>query len=207
MESRKAKVYCSLLLFSHQFSKMVNHLLKRACGTTTTRSLWTYVAHAFNTVDSHRLTAVGAERLCAEWVLKNSGKVKLADRIIYSDYNQLPAENRKVGVLEIDGTGATIMSIGLEHLKNCSSIEKIILNNCKYLDDEGLEKLAYVNGTMQELHVIKCKNISANGLLQLQTLSNLKRLQLGYLPFVKQLEDVICNLQQLLPKCDIKRVE
>lgn len=172
------------------------------------RYLWQYVCMAFNRVDAHRLKEVGPDRMCAEWVLKNGGAVRFQDQpqILHKDYNTLPPANMKIRISEIDATKATIMSIGFEHLKNCDDIKKIILDNCKYLEDEAVSKLSYVDKSLEELHIDRCRNITQEGLLELvSSVPHLKRLQLGTdMPLLKDSEStVVAELKKHLPQCEI----
>ena len=69
-------------------------------------------------VDHSRVAAVGPDRAAAEWVLRLGGSVKFADLDYWnSDYNRLPSGGKDTLKLEqIDGSGASITSNGLEHL-------------------------------------------------------------------------------------------
>lgn len=172
------------------------------------RFLWQYVCQAFNRVDVHRLKAVGPDRMCAEWVLKNGGGVRFRESplVLHSNYNTLPAENNKIHVLEIDATKASIMSIGFEHLKDCSHIRKMILDNCKYLDDEAVSKLRYIDKTLVELKIDRCRNISQEGLLEMvKSVPHLKRLQLGRdMPLLNsKIAALVPQLKKHLPDCEI----
>lgn len=146
--------------------------------------------------------------MCAEWILKNGGAVRFTDNptILHKNYNTLPPENNKIKISEIDATTATIMSIGFEHLKNCQHIKKIILDNCKYLEDEAVSKLSYVDKSLDELQINRCRNISQAGLLELvSSVPHLKRLQVGRdMPLLKDIESsVIPELKKHLPQCEI----
>lgn len=145
--------------------------------------------------------------MCTEWVLKNGGGVRFKENptILHTNYNSLPSENNKVTITEVDGTKSTIMSIGFEHLKDCNYITKVILDSCKYLDDEGVTKLHYINKSLQSLAIDKCRNISRAGLLELvQSVPNIKRLQLGRdMPLIKDMDSVVAELKKQLPQCEI----
>lgn len=172
------------------------------------RNLWQYVCQAFNLVDQHRLKEVGPDRMAAEWVLKNGGGVRFQDspQTLHKDYNTLPPENKKIFVSEIDATKSTIMSIGFEHLRNCSHIRRIILDNCKYLDDEALTKLGYVDKTLEELKINRCRNISKDGLMDIvKSVPHLKRLELGRdMPLIEDIDtSLVPELKKYLPHCTV----
>lgn len=82
-----------------------------------TRSFWEYVNMMFNKPDPARILLVGPDRACAEWVLRNGGKVVWTDGKRLEDYNNLPAEDIPVPKLkEIDGSDSSISHYGFAHL-------------------------------------------------------------------------------------------
>lgn len=173
------------------------------------RSLWQYVCQAFNLVDQHRLKQVGPDRMCAEWVLKNGGgvtiKIGQTKVIPVNNYLALPTEDQKIVVSEIDGTSSTIMSIGFDHLRNCSHVRKITLDNCKYLEDEALSKLHHVTNSLEALTVNRLRNVSRTGLLELvESVPNLKRLEIGQdMPLIKDISALVPELKLHLKHCEI----
>lgn len=71
----------------------------------------------FNKPDPERLKKIGPDRACAEWVLRNGGKVVWENGKKQSDYNLLPPdEQRMPKLLEIDGTDSSISHYGFPHL-------------------------------------------------------------------------------------------
>lgn len=81
------------------------------------RNFWEYVNMMFNKPDPKRIELVGPDRACAEWVLRNGGKVVWADGKTLADYNILPPEDKGVpNVMEIDGTDSSISHYGFAHL-------------------------------------------------------------------------------------------
>lgn len=81
------------------------------------RTFWEYVNMMFNKPDPDRIQQVGPDRACAEWVLKNGGKVVWADGKKLADYNALPPEEQGVPkLLEIDGSDSSISHYGFSHL-------------------------------------------------------------------------------------------
>ena len=172
------------------------------------RYLWQYVCMAFNKVDYHRLKEVGPDRMCTEWVLKNGGAVRFLDNpsVLHKNYNSLPPEGRKISVSEIDATQSTIMSIGFEHLKDCKHIQKVILDSCKYLEDEAVAKLGYIDQSLKELKIDRCRNVTSEGLLEMvKSVPHLKRLELGRdMPLVKDVETrIVPEIKKILPECEI----
>ena len=72
-------------------------------------------------VDGRRLHLYGADRVCAEWVLRNGGGVRWVgskERLPLMDYNLLPDETESLDYTleEIDLTGSDVMNMGFKHL-------------------------------------------------------------------------------------------
>eukprot|EP00126_Sphaerothecum_destruens_P002106 Sdes_comp15550_c0_seq1m4511 len=112
-----------------------------------------WVDNIFNRKDYSRLSLVGPERLCCEWVFRMNGAVKINDcaEWIHSE-SQLPAISSPVSgktnswaepifVNEIDLRNAHITSVGLEHLCGLSRLKYLNVSNCPYFNDETMEKL------------------------------------------------------------------
>lgn len=71
----------------------------------------------FNKPDFKRIKKVGPDRACAEWVLKNGGKIAWAGGTKVSNYNLLPQEDHTVPkIVEIDATDSGISHYGFPHL-------------------------------------------------------------------------------------------
>jgi H+-transporting ATP synthase F0 complex subunit s len=87
---------------------------------------------------------------------------------------------------------------GLVHLK------KLTLHKCNYLDNEALPMLAAVKGSLEELQLSSCGDISDSAIKSLSCLSNLRHLLLYDLPEVTNREGCIEFLHSALPKCDIE---
>lgn len=168
------------------------------------RQIWGYVAIAFNRVDADRLKLVGPNRTCAEWVLKNGGAVRFQNNpsVLFSNYNSLPGD-MKLPIIEIDGTNSSIMDIGFDHLKNCDKIENIKLIKCKYLENGALEKLENVKSSLKYLEISGCFNINETGLMSLTGLTNLEKLVVSNLPYIKDFDKIEKELKEKLPRCSV----
>lgn len=71
----------------------------------------------FNKPDPERIKNVGPDRACAEWVLRNGGKVVWSDGRKLDDYNLLPSDEQSVPkIVEIDGSESSISHYGFPHL-------------------------------------------------------------------------------------------
>lgn len=172
---------------------------------TNVRQLWQWINIIFNKVDDDRRKLLGADRTCAEWLLRNGGQIKwvgVADFL--ADYNQLPPESTKLYIQEVDASGSSIMHYGFPHFNGCKHIQKVTLHDCGYLYDEALNMLKPIDKTLTNLQVSSCGNITADGLLHLGTLENLKTLVIYDLPYVTNKEKVLSALKQKLPNCNIE---
>lgn len=103
----------------------------------------------------------------------------------------------------VDATDSSIMALGFEHFKGCRAIEHIILNRCKHMENEALEQLSYVKSSLKELQVTDCSNVIESGLLSLKQLNHLEKLTIYGFTYVKDLNAVINQLKNDLPKCEI----
>lgn len=155
-------------------------------------------------MDEDRRKIVGPDRSCAEWILRNGGKVKWANSLEFeADYNHLPNEEVLLKLQEIDATGSTIMCNGFEHLKDCKHLNKFILDKCSYLENHALKELHYVRDNLMFLQVSRCGNITETGLLHLVGLQKLKTLIIFGLPYVKERIKILDTLRNDMKQCEV----
>lgn len=169
------------------------------------RSIWS-LDSAFNKVDKKKVRLAGADRVCAEWVLKNGGSIKWKGSDIYlANYNALPTSDfASFNVEEIDLTGTDVTDQGFLHLKNLQHVKLININGVKTIQDKSLHHLRYVADTLEHLQVSHCPQITQTGLEQLQNLTNLKKVILYDLPVVKDLDGAISHLKETMPWCQFE---
>nr|CAD7567203.1 unnamed protein product [Timema californicum] len=55
-------------------------------------------------------------------------------------------------------------------VKNCNHIRKVKLDKCAYVDDRALQEMKYLAQPLQQLHIIKCYNVTDKGVISLKTL-------------------------------------
>ncbi|KAH8384770.1 hypothetical protein KR093_007890, partial [Drosophila rubida] len=169
------------------------------------RTIWGYVAIAFNQVDKDRLGKVGPDRLCAEWMIKNGGGVRFVGNPsrLWKDYNQLPSEDTKFQIKVVDASNASIMKIGLDHFIGCKQIDTVIFHNCKHLENDGLEGLTHLTNTLARLQISGCYNISDTGLAVIGKLKNLKQITIFDMRYVKDMDKLAASLKTQLPNCEM----
>ncbi|XP_050348268.1 ATP synthase subunit s, mitochondrial isoform X2 [Nymphalis io] len=168
------------------------------------RSFWEYVNMMFNKPDPERIKTLGPDRACAEWVLRNGGKIIWSDGKKLEDYNSLPPEEQSVPkIVAIDGSDSSISHYGFPHLSGCTMLEKIILHNNKYIDDRAMKGLAYGDATLKYAQVSECVNVTDIGLKEIRVLTKLNTLVLFKLSSVNNLDDCKQYLQSQLPSCKI----
>ncbi|XP_070508794.1 ATP synthase subunit s, mitochondrial [Chironomus tepperi] len=168
------------------------------------RQFWWWVNMMFNRVDGERVKALGHDRCTAEWLLRNGSCVKFVSAPEpLCDYNLLPPENAKFFVQEIIAEDAGISHIGFPHIKGCTKLEKIVLKNCGYIEDEALECLKMRKDSLKHLELIDCKNLTDHGLRSLKEL-NLKTLVITNVPYVKDFDGIKAELTAALKGCDVK---
>ncbi|KAK9869716.1 hypothetical protein WA026_003454 [Henosepilachna vigintioctopunctata] len=141
------------------------------------RPFFQFLTQSFNQVDQERRSLVGADRTCAEWVLKNGGAIRwLGDQNFINNYNYLPSEDVKRFVEAIDATNSSISHHGFDHLIGCNHIKEMILRSCYYVEDEGLKHLEHLKRSLVHLVIEDCPNITLKGLQHITKQTNLRRL-------------------------------
>ncbi|XP_041980126.1 ATP synthase subunit s, mitochondrial [Aricia agestis] len=173
-------------------------------NVSSVRYFWEYVNMMFNKPDPERIRLVGPDRACAEWVLRNGGKVVWADGKTLSDYNALPSDSNAVPkIAEIDGTDSGISHYGFAHLSGCTKLRKIILHKNKYIDDRAMKGLSHGKDSLSQVQVSECQNVTDLGVKEIKELKNLETLVIFGLSGVNNFEECKKYLQNLLPKCKI----
>ncbi|KAH9630509.1 hypothetical protein HF086_000722 [Spodoptera exigua] len=168
------------------------------------RTFWEYVNMMFNKPDPDRIKQLGPDRACAEWVLRNGGKVIWEGGKKLDDYNSLPPEGIPVPKLvTIDGTDSSISHYGFPHLIGCEKLSNIILHNADYIDDRALKGLSFGQNTLTHLQVSKCVNVTDAGLKSLVSLDKLELLLMFNLMSVENLQECKQYIQKHLPKCKV----
>lgn len=183
-----------------------------------------FLTNSFNDMDYDRLQTVGSDRLCAEWVLKNGGRVRLLGHqppvppptddpeqaatdpqlsSFFVNYNDLPQpDTQPIRVKEIDASDSTITPIGCRHLRQCRHIDRIVLHNCRRLTD--VNRLRYVADSLRVLQISDCPAIGDEALMGLDQLKRLKLLICFRLAAVRDMNAVAVHLKQQLPKeCEL----
>lgn len=138
-------------------------------------------------------------------IIKNGGAVQFtSQRQITKDYNSIQLGSvAPTQIRLVDATDSSIMALGFEHFKGCRAIEHIILNRCKHMENDALEQLAYLKGSLKELQVTDCPNVVESGLLSLKQLNRLEKLTIYGMTYVKDLNSVVNQLKNDLPDCEI----
>ncbi|KAK8376409.1 hypothetical protein O3P69_009805 [Scylla paramamosain] len=169
------------------------------------RHLWGWLNAIFNKVDENRIKEVGADRACAEWLLRCGAVVRWLDRDQWTkDYNSLPATGgRHLKIEEVDATDSAVMHIGFPHFRGCKHIRRIIFHRSTYLEDAALSQLPLLKTSLKQLQISSCGNITTEGLKYIKELENLDYLLLYDLPEIRDKEAVVRELEAALPACTI----
>ncbi|XP_034252962.1 ATP synthase subunit s, mitochondrial [Thrips palmi] len=200
-------VLCQQIMQSHILThKVVTSAASVASSQVQQRPFFLHwINSVFNQVSRERVEEVGPDRACAEWLLRNGALVQwMGANDFVTDYNELPLDKKERGryfIKAVDATDSSVMSMGFPHFEGCNHIEKITFKKCKYLDSEALPLLSVLKKSLNTLEVIYCWNLTAESILSLRSLSNLKTLKLEGLPEVKNKSEVLQKLQQALPNC------
>lgn len=163
------------------------NLLTRKSVMCNKRNLWEWINIMFNKVDGERLKLYGPDRTCAEWLLRNGACVKwVGHPTLLRNYNRLPPEGTILHIEEVDATGSSINHYGFPHFKDCNHITSLILHECSQVEDKAFEYLHYLDKSLIHLQVSSCNNVTGKGLMHITNLSNLKKLVLFDLRYVKK---------------------
>lgn len=128
-----------------------------------------------------------------------SRKFRLTTPVVYIVYTRWWAFSNNIFLIANLG----INDEGFDHIKGCESIDTIILKNCSYLTDEALDKLKLCKDSLKYLEFERCRNITEEGLESLKVLTNLKKLSVKDLPYVKDAERIEQSLKASLTQCEI----
>lgn len=182
----------------------VNVVLRQSLNYAVSirRTFLEYLNIVFNSINEDRLKLFGPDRVCAEWILRNGGKVKFLDEKEYlEDYNKLPPEKTKLQIIEVDASDSSISHYGFPHFVGCKNITKLILHNCSFIKDEAFPLMKPLNGTLKYLQVSMCRRVTSKGILQIGELQSLTDLNLFDLRIKK--DNVMEELKKKLPQCNI----
>ncbi|KAL4228306.1 ATP biosynthetic process [Mactra antiquata] len=188
------------------FKKISKHHCRQIHVTSSVNFLMKYLDSCLNIFDNERLQEVGGERLCAEWVLKNGGRLRWAGSNVWlTNYNSIPNEEttKHLKVHDIDLAGTTVMFDGMPHLVQLSELASLSFDSCKYLDDVSIKCVSSIRSPIRHLQISNCEKITDEGLKSLVKLSTLKELHLMNLPRVVSKEQVYEELQKALSDCEI----
>ncbi|XP_077287572.1 ATP synthase subunit s, mitochondrial [Arctopsyche grandis] len=168
------------------------------------RYFWHWLNKMFNQVDPDRVKMIGSNGACAEWLLRNGAALRWVGAAqLSTDYNTLSFGGTKPAIAEVDASDSSISHYGFEHFKGCKQIEKIVLHNCSYIEDEAMKNFSYVDSPLKYLQISSCLNITDQGLLNLPKLDTLKELILLDLPGVNDINKCKDHLKNMLPNCKI----
>nr|CAI5821583.1 unnamed protein product [Callosobruchus analis]CAI5831519.1 unnamed protein product [Callosobruchus analis] len=186
-------------------TSIVSTILKPPALLECKRTLFHWINLQFNAIDEERVKQFGADRACAEWILRNGGTIKWAnstDHVL--NYNLLPPEGTNYHIQEVDATNSSIMYNGFDHFQGCNYVSKLILHQCHLVDDKALERLHHLKKSLLFLQVTGCSSVTDKGLLSLNCLDNLKKLILFDLQSVKSLDKTVQALKSSIPTCNIQ---
>ncbi|KAF6205759.1 hypothetical protein GE061_019932 [Apolygus lucorum] len=169
----------------------------------------------FNSVSPGRIKLVGPDRACAEWLMRNGAHIRwVGQKDFVTHYDNLPLDPEDESIYHIEEIFAKDSSIshhGFPHLRGCSHISRVALIHCTYVNDTCLESFAYIKGSLQNLDIRSCHELTQNGLLKLGELGleNLRCLRIGSSSKLKQedLLNVFQCLQQSLPFCRVELID
>ncbi|XP_051017985.1 distal membrane-arm assembly complex protein 2 [Acomys russatus] len=144
----------------------------------------------------------------ALFVLKQGGAVKFQDQewIRPNERGHFLAELPKfqdVSVEAVDASGCAINYQGMSNLLPLKELRYLSLQRCPYVDDWCLSRLYVLAGSLQELSLAGCPQVSERGLACLHHLQNLRRLDISDLPAVSHPGLTQILVEEMLPHCEV----
>ncbi|KAF6032978.1 ATP5S [Bugula neritina] len=130
------------------------------------RKVYWILYAAGNKIDEDRIKQVGADRACAEWLLKCGAQVKFhSSSKFISDYNRLSATlGSNMKLAEVRAEEATIMSIGFPHFDGVKELKKLSFIRCTSFNDSCINQLVqYIGPTITKLEIIGCGSVTDKG--------------------------------------------
>lgn len=180
---------------------------KRGLQVQAERQLFRWLTVVWNKVDEDMIKEMGAEAAAAQWLIRNGAKVKWGKNgDMFDDYDKLmnSEASRSNFISEIDATNSSITHVGFPYLKNLKSLRKIVFNETEYLEDKALHLLGeYQLPTLKHLEVIKCHDITDDGVRALQKIKTLNYLKLQGLSSVTNKAACSELLEKELTNCDV----
>nr|XP_020666551.1 ATP synthase subunit s-like protein isoform X1 [Pogona vitticeps] len=142
----------------------------------------------------------GKEVAAATFVLNLNGRVRCRGqkRWIHGRLKDLD-----ICLEGIDVSGSIINFDGLENLASLKFLRYLDLSRCPSIDDWCLSRLGTLAGSLEELSLAGCHQVTEKGLACLCHLQNLKRLDVSDLPRVPYKGLVCILLEEMLPQCEI----
>lgn len=116
---------------------------------------------------------LGAEIHAASYTVKLGGRCKLHDSskwIHQSDKNYTAylesQKGREVEALDLSRT--VIQFEGLSNIESCGNLKELYLNECPFVDDWFIARLAHsFSHTLEKLEIKKCARVTDAGVLKL----------------------------------------
>uniref|UniRef100_A0A4W4G4D0 Distal membrane-arm assembly complex protein 2 n=1 Tax=Electrophorus electricus TaxID=8005 RepID=A0A4W4G4D0_ELEEL len=133
----------------------------------------------------------------SEWVHANSrGKFS---------YNFLNTPDSTIE--EVDLSRTLINHNGLDNIVSQKTLRSLSVQGCPNVDDWFLARLHVFGESLQELDVSHCPRITVGGLVALQHLRKLRRLDVSSLVGVSSPSLVRILLEEMLPLCEVTGAE
>ncbi|XP_062843639.1 distal membrane-arm assembly complex protein 2 [Trichomycterus rosablanca] len=108
---------------------------------------------------------------------------------------------------EIDLSHTLINRAGLDNLVSQKGLRSLSLQGCPEVDDWFLARLHVFGESLQELNISHCAGITVGGLVALQHLRHLQRLDMSSLPRLQNPGLVRILVEEMLPRCKVTGAE
>ena len=143
------------------------------------RLFYGFINLAFNSYDSDRVKAVGADTAAAEWLVKNDGWIRAKGRSSWvKDYNSLSScYGPSFKLAGIEAVNIDITSGGCQHFNGLKHVRHVCVSGCVNIDDKGLQIVSRNCWETLEHLDVSGTSVSIRGLEELVILRSLKTLK------------------------------
>lgn len=153
-----------------------------------------YIKHINNRYSPKRVSKLGKELACAEWLLSCAANIRLKNDVLFcSSYKAIRAKaknsNNPIIIEEVDASDSSVSEKGFKYFAGAPELKAIKFYFCSWLTDAPISTLVkHCGSSLERVEIVGCGHITKNGIYPLEKCKNLKRLHLEYLPKISGLE-------------------
>ncbi|KAK7791159.1 hypothetical protein R5R35_013327 [Gryllus longicercus] len=158
--------------------------------------------------DRHEI--LGNDLAAAHFVMYRGGKVKFSNENKWRAGKEHGLPNQKEPGYDLEAVDASDVNLyyqGLFNFKDLKYLKSLRLRNCRHMDDWCLDYISGELGTLEELDLQNCQNITERGLACLYRLQHLRYLNVNGIPQNRSFELTCLLLEETIPGLTIEGVD